>query len=554
MPIVNSLSFRRSIGLALLVLVVIALAAFASRSTGYSSPSAPSAVAISSGGGNVCALTSPGGVVCWGRNDEGQLGVGTTVGPETCSHPYLVACSAEPVPVPGLSAGVKDISVAGRDACAVTADSGVVCWGDNIDGQLGDGTQTHEGDQLQGSSIPVPVTGLTSGVAEVATDGSHACALTTGGAVFCWGDDSFGELGDGSASGPHTCDDGFGTHFPCSLTPVAVMGLSSGVTDISVGGSANGYETCAIASGGLKCWGDNSAGELGDGFGEGFNQGPDSCPIPTNPGFSAPCSRTPVDVIGLSSDVTAVSVDGQHGCAVTIGGDLKCWGLDELGDLGVGDNVKGCLSGVSCNPAPMDVTGLSSGVSAVTTGVAYTCAVLVSGGAKCWGEQGELGDGSLGGPDICYEPGAEGQIPCSKTPVDVTGVSGGMEISGTCVVTNGGEIECWGDNDVGQLGDDLDAGPENCGNATELFPCSNSPVSVIGFGGFALGDANCDGAVNMLDTLAVLEYDGGVLAANDCISHGDVNCDGNVAPADALSIVKYSGALIANLPCAPAKT
>jgi hypothetical protein len=128
-----------------------------------------------------------------------------------------------------------------------------------------------------------------------------------------------------------------------------------------------------------------------------------------------------------------------------------------------------------------------------------------------------------------------------------------MDISGTCVLTTGGEIKCWGANDVGQLGDGIDAGPENCSGGSEVSPCSNSPVGVIGFGGFALGDANCDGVVNTLDTLAVLEYDSGVLASNDCIPHGDVDCDGNVVPADALSIAKYSAALIANLPCAPAK-
>ena len=298
------------------------------------------AAAISSGSSHTCALTTSGGVKCWGSGSSGQQGDGTFSG------------SATPVDVVGLTSGVVAISLGYNHTCALTTAGGVKCWGNDGSGQLGDG--------LIGPNRPTPadVIGLTSGVAAISAGGIHTCALTISGGVKCWGHDGNGQLGDG-------------TKDPARPTPANVVGLTSGVAAISAGGSF----TCALTtSGGVKCWGSNGDGQLGD----------DELSRPT-----------PADVIGLTSGVAAISASHRHVCALKSSGGVKCWGENRFGQLG--DGTIG-----PDRSTPTDVIGLTSGVAEISAGAPsdHTCALTTLGGIKCWGNDGsgQLGDGTIG-PD-----------------------------------------------------------------------------------------------------------------------------------------------------------
>ena len=153
-----------------------------------------------------CALTTAGGVKCWGRGDFGSLGNGDFVN------------SALPVDVTGLTSGVVQIALGSVHACALTAAGGVKCWGYNVSGQLGNGTT----DRGPGIATPVDVIGLTSSVAQVTAGEAHTCVVTMGGTVQCWGSNVYGELGVGTFSPLPQ---------PSILTPVEVIGLENVVAN-----------------------------------------------------------------------------------------------------------------------------------------------------------------------------------------------------------------------------------------------------------------------------------------------------------------------------------
>jgi len=335
------------------------------------------ATQISSVSASTCALTSLGGVKCWGWNEYGQLGDGTTTDRST------------PVDVVGLTSGVTQVTAGGDRTCAVTTSGGAKCWGANFNGALGDGTTTNR-------STPVDVTGLTSGVASISTNGSHVCALTTTGGVKCWGFNGRGQLGDGTTTN--------------RSTPVDVVGLTSGVTQVSAGSE----HTCAITTGGAaKCWGrNNHHGQLGDG-------------TTTN-------RSTPVDVLNVGgapfTGVAQISAGDNHTCARTTSGAAKCWGGYSSDQLGRGELWDGTNDNY-----PGDVEGLSSGVLAVVATSYRGCALITGGGVKCWGSNWADTAGSLGDGITWNE---RQQAPA---PVDVLGFGNpGFPASVTVTVTFSG--------------------------------------------------------------------------------------------------------------------
>lgn len=227
----------------------------------------------------------------------------------------------------------------------------------------------------------------------VAVGNLFSCARTTAGGVKCWGYNLYGQLGDGTTTN--------------RLSPVDVAGLSSGITAISVGFDHSCARTTA---GGVKCWGRNNRGQLGDG-------------TTTN-------RSSPVDVSGLSSGIQTISMSDYHVCALTTAGGVKCWGNNQTGQLGNGTST--------FYEPPVDVSGLSSGVQAISVSNYFPCALMTTGGVKCWGRD------------------AAGNL--RTTPYDITGITDTIAniSSGTfhaCGVTTQGRAMCWGSNDFGQLGD-----------------------------------------------------------------------------------------------------
>jgi alpha-tubulin suppressor-like RCC1 family protein len=333
-------------------------------------------VRIAAGIQHTCAVLTDGTVRCWGASIHGELGNGSTTN------------NARPVLVPGLS-NVVDISAGNSQTCAVLANGTVRCWGWNFYGQLGDGTTTD-------ATTPVAVVGLTD-AKTVAVGSAFTCALTTSGTVKCWGNNLSGQVGDGTTNNTRK-------------SPVQVSGLS-GVAAIAAGGG----HACALTTGGaVKCWGLNGSGQIGDG--------------------STTNRPSPVQVTGLTSGVAAISSRNEHTCALTTSGAVRCWGADNKGQLG---------DGLTANRTTPYTVPSISGATAITTGYAHTCAV-VSGAVKCWGWNtvGQLGDGTT-----VDRP----------SPVTVAGGSGVAALSGgnyfTCALTSGGAVKCWGQGAYGQLGD-----------------------------------------------------------------------------------------------------
>jgi alpha-tubulin suppressor-like RCC1 family protein len=217
---------------------------------------------VSAGGGDSCALTLSGSMLCWGDDGSGELGDGATTHSScTALRGGTTDCSSTPVTVASSTAIAAITSGVGH-TCALHTDGTISCWGSNESGQLGDGTLSHTiaSTCAMGwdcSFSPVDVGGVTDAIA-VAAGGDHTCALHPAGVVSCWGLDAAGQLGDGPAT--HTTCSATGASLDCSPDAVAVVGVNDAV-EIATGA---GHACVRRASGGLACWGDNTYGQLGN--------------------------------------------------------------------------------------------------------------------------------------------------------------------------------------------------------------------------------------------------------------------------------------------------
>ncbi len=357
--------------------------------------------AISAGYFHSLALKKDGTVWVWGDNEYWQLG----------DRDLIYSPTA--VQVNNLI-GVIAIAAGRYHSLALKSDGTVWAWGDNRYGQLGDGTTTS-------SYIPVQVANLT-GVIAIAAGFDHCLALTNSGEVKAWGNNAYGQLGNGT--------------FGSSSIPVDVSGLTSGVKSISAGLA---HSLAITNEGGVKAWGSNDFGQLGDG--------------------TVNNNATPADVNGLTSGIISIAAGTAHSLALNSDGIVWAWGRNHYGQLGDGTATD--------KSSPVQVTGLM-GITAVSAGFAHSLALTNVGGVKAWGNNGlgQLGDGTSTN---------------SSTPVDVSGLTSGVvSISAGLAHSLALKSNCtgwaWGRNHYGQLGD---------GTITDR----STPVEVTGLMGISVGVA-----------------------------------------------------------------
>jgi alpha-tubulin suppressor-like RCC1 family protein len=323
------------------------------------------------------------------------------------------------------------LALGGSSSCGLNSAGAVQCWGDNLGGQLGVGQES-----LSSSPTPLTVDGLGSGARAVFGGQVSHCAVLQDGQATCWGDSIFGILQPGNMAGhfvtfspfeapglAYVVSMGLGLFFHCALnqeggvkcyginsagqigngslsdayTPVSVVDLEP-----SVSLAAAGYFACAVtAAGSVKCWGANNYGQLGNG--------------------TEQDSRTAVEVLGLPAGASFVSTGREHACAI-VSGEVWCWGSGGFGQLGTGPGPNGLQAA--------QVPGLT-GIVELASGVEHTCARSDSGGVVCWGDA------------------------CAAGPVQI--VDGGaveLDAGGrhSCALLTGSVLRCWGDDSSGQLG------------------------------------------------------------------------------------------------------
>jgi alpha-tubulin suppressor-like RCC1 family protein len=391
------------------------------------------ATQVAAGGYHTCATLSTGHLTCWGDDISGQLGNGVTN-----------RVFDTPVEVEGVT-NAKQVSAGEEYSCALLASGEAMCWGWNEFGQLGDGTTTT-------SDTPQTVSEARN-IAQLAAGSAHTCALLSTGLVSCWGWNYFAQLGDLTQGEPYTPVEtkgitdatqlaGGGWHICALLTtghaecwgyntygqlgdeatgnaqiPVATSNLSS-ATEIAAGA----YHTCAVLeSKHVDCWGDDFAGQLGQGA------------------FTTP-KAAPVEVPGIG-EATQVAADAESTCVLLVSGHVMCWGWNHAGQLGNGSTAP--------STAPVEVQSITDATSVVGGGE-HMCALLATGSIVCWGENGS---GQLG----------NGTTSNSATPVAVEGIDDATSLAAgrfhSCAVLSTGHIDCWGANGYGELGDGAPTGP-----------------------------------------------------------------------------------------------
>lgn len=401
---------RIALGLALTALLPVVAATGAQA---QAEAALVGATQVTAGGYHSCALLGNGQVKCWGSNYDGEAGNGTrSIGTMPVTT-VLAPAGAGPL------TGVTQVEVGFYHSCALLNTGQVRCWGYNGDDQVGNGSPNPQISRAKVVSNPAG-NGPLTGVTQIALGERHTCARLNNGQVRCWGENTVGEIGDGTS----------GNTRPRAriVKNAAGTGPLGGVTQIDAGNSA----TCArLGNGQARCWGRNVDGMLGDGT--------------TTP------SSLPVAVLspagGAQQGITQIAIDENHACALLNSGQARCWGLNASGQIGDGTTTRRLRPRTVLNTTG---SGPLTGVTQVDAGFDSSCARLGNGQARCWGrgDRGQLGWDSTSGnllARVVVNPSASGPL------MNVRQVRVGSDHA--CALLNTGQVRCWGRNDNGEVGD-----------------------------------------------------------------------------------------------------
>lgn len=412
-------------------------------------PGGTTALKVTGSTTDTCALLNTGQITCWGRNESSEHGNGTTDSSLTPTAPVAFPS--------GITA--TDITLTNDSVCALLNTAQVSCWGRNGNGQLG------TGDNTQRTAPPAAPINLPGAARSIASGSSHACALLTTGQISCWGRDSEGQLGTAGPNGNRN-------------TPSPTITLPGGSAARSI--AADKRTTCAIlATGQATCWGDNQFGQLGAGDTTDRSTPPPPITFPGNATASAieigsrhvcallttgnitcwganysgqlgngtvggPDQTAPSGTVTLPAGTHAVSISvgGSHTCALLNTGDFTCWGRGGNGRLGNGDDVD--------QNSPTPATALPAidparRTVAIATGT-HSCALLDTGDVTCWGYGGD-GQLGTGNTDDRTTPSNPIALPTGAT---ATAIASGLRH--TCAILSTGEVSCWGNGGSGRLG------------------------------------------------------------------------------------------------------
>jgi len=328
--------------------------------------------AVTAGYSHSCAVFSDATAQCWGANNYGQLGDGTTT---STSSPVVVRASASTP-----QSNIQSISAGTQFTCAVVLDSSrstniVKCWGTGSYGQLGNGVSCSTCEAKYPSTVVTDTTNNTplSGVSSVSAGSLHACAVLTSGATYCWGYNAYGQLGNGS-----TTD----SNLPLRVLDGTSIAISA--TDVSAGA----FATCALVNSGVLCWGRNDYGQIG-------NESPS-----TSEPRPVPVTRTANPI----QSVTQISAGSRDACAVLTSGDVYCWGDGASGQLGQDPSasslIAACINagGSHCSSTPILVDSLNFLKPNVKVSCGNQFMMAWNGSGSAYGlgldyNYGQLGDG-----------------------------------------------------------------------------------------------------------------------------------------------------------------
>jgi len=387
-------------------------------------------VSISAGDTHTCLTETTGTTKCWGNSADGRLGIGSNPSLYTMTPTGIDTSAAGTFTHTQIAAGKQFTCLLG------TGTQGVKCWGGNEFFQLGRGgtstTQLDTPDATVVQKSPVPLSDLNNAVSIAASKtGSHACAVTSAGNVYCWGAGTSGQLGDGlstdSSSAVQVLQNGGATALP-SVRSIAAGGLHSCAALAFKADNQN------VTESGIYCWGENGSGQLGDGT------------------IVDSSKAVPIAVIDQVEPIAPNATDSQwftqvvagaaHTCALRSDGAVFCWGLNSRGQVGDGTTAN--------STRPVSVSGIGgtgslSDVVAISAGKNHTCALKNDHAVLCWGanESGQLGDGTI------IDRTTPVEIIAGATSNTVAISAGGAH---TCVANFNGTVQCWGEGLRGQLG------------------------------------------------------------------------------------------------------